>query len=70
MKKRKFWEVDDVELNAAVAAMCDGLGVSGSVTPLYDLYRAVLGEKRKAAAKGLWWWDVPKRLEKELGVMV
>lgn len=46
---RNLWEIDDDELTMAVAKMCDELNISGSALSLYDLYRAVLGEKRKAA---------------------
>lgn len=49
MSMRFLHEVDDRELVRAITAMCQQLQVPGSVAGQYDLYKAALAEKRRAA---------------------
>lgn len=46
---RTLPQVSYTELRTAVEEMCARLGIPGSLSEVYDLYRAVLREREKAA---------------------
>jgi hypothetical protein len=46
---RTLHEVSLAELKAAIDEMCEKLGVRGALNNVYDLYKAVLAERERAA---------------------